>query len=212
MKKSAGYTLLEMVVATAILAILISTAILGVSAIQKAWKKSFLYTERLKKLLIIDRVVDSTIRNAVPFQWRDDNMRRMEIFRGDTDKVSFAAMHRITKADNSAIRFISFHVENGDLIASYRKTPVLPWNEDDTGIQKEVLSEGVEKISFLYADIDGDKKVEWLEDWDEENNKNIPMAIQITIYWKDGFQNSWLRRTAGSSKRETFGRRLITIK
>ncbi len=104
-------------------------------------------------------------------------------------------------------------VENGELIALYRHTPILYWlNEDlESTCRKEVIASDVENISFLYADRE-ENSIIWSDDWDEETEKNIPLGIQMTIEFKNGRKTSWLRRTAGSSFESEYGKRETVIK
>jgi hypothetical protein len=89
----------------------------------------------------------------------------------------------------------------------------LYWLNEDLGstCQKEVIAQDVENISFLYADRD-ENGITWVNDWNEEIEKNIPLAIQMTIKFKDGRKVSWLRRTAGNSFETNYGKRETVIK
>ena len=46
----------------------------------------------------------------------------------------------------------------------------------------------------------------------KKKKKNIPMAVQMTVEFKDGRKMSWLRRTAGNSFETTYGKRETVIK
>ena len=45
------------------------------------------------------------------------------------------------------------------------------------------------------------------EEWDEEEHEAIPLAVQMTVTWKNGRKEQWLRRAAGTSKYSTLGYR-----
>ena len=96
-------------------------------------------------------------------------------------------------------------LESQNLMVYYSKTPIITDDSDD--LLSEILLENIQSISFKYADINKEKEIEWLDDWDEENNPNIPLAIQITIVWANGEIESWLNRTSGNSKFESLGKR-----
>jgi len=76
-----------------------------------------------------------------------------------------------------------------------------------TPTKDEIIAENIAGLTFTYADMDRERALIWDEDWDEDERKNIPMAIQMTIEWQDGTKTSWLKRTAGAGKRTNFGRR-----
>ena len=72
-----------------------------------------------------------------------------------------------------------------------------------------MICSNVESVSFLYAEKDDDKDdgLDFGEEWDEEEHAAIPLAVQMTVTWKNGRQEQWLRRTAGTSKYSTLGYR-----
>ena len=78
---------------------------------------------------------------------------------------------------------------------------MLPWLElEAQKFKTEKLADGVQNIYFKYgAEGQSDNPVDWYDDWNEDELEGIPMAIQLTIEWKDGTKERWLRRTAGTS-------------
>ena len=208
MKNNGGYTLLEMVIAVGIFAMVMITAAMGMVTIQKTWSSVTLQNQKTRSLQVIDSVVDSAFRNAVPFAWNDENFKSRIVFLGSRDSVTLAYRHRINNVDDGGIRFISLFLENGCLVAAYRKTPMLPWDGKTNAAQtdREILAEKVRSISFLYADRKKDN-ISWTSAWDENSN-NIPLAIQIKVEWMNGESEVWMRRTAGAGLRETYGARV----
>ena len=67
----------------------------------------------------------------------------------------------------------------------------------------------VQSVSFLYAEKneEQDEGMEFLEEWEEEEHEAIPLAVQMTVTWKNGRKEQWLRRAAGTSKYSTLGYR-----
>ena len=214
MKKSeAGFTLIEVVMAIGIFAVISLLIATTLFTMQRSWSRIKKQTKRLKAYQTIDRVVDYAVRNTVPFKWPDKTFKEQLVFKGDSDKVILSYLHRVTNIKKGGIRFMQLSLENGDLLAYYRHTPILYWLNEDlvSTCQKEVIARDVENISFLYADKD-ENGVTWSDDWNEELEKNIPLGIQLTIKFKDGRKVSWLRRTAGSSFESEYGKREMVIK
>jgi len=203
-----NFTLMEMVVAISIIMIVFLIAASGLWIVQRAWKKSSLYNDRLSKRIIIDKLVNSHFRNIIPFKWNDRKlMKNTPVFLGDRDRINFASLHRINDVQEGGIRFVSIFVQNNQLVALYRKTPLLYWDEAQTEGNREILAEGVESLEFTFGDLNNERIVEWFDDWDEENEKYLPMAIQMKVNWLDGTSDVWLRRTSSSSKRSNLGRK-----
>ena len=208
MKNNGGYTLLEMVIAVGIFTMVMVTASMGMVTIQKTWSSVTTQNQKIRSFQVIDSVVDSAFRNAVPFSWTDENNKSRGVFVGNMDRLSLAYHHRINSVDEGGIRFISIFLDKGRLVAAYRKTPMLPWDgkTNTAHTESEVLAEKVRSISFLYADRKKDN-ISWTSAW-YENSNNIPLAIQIKVEWMNGESEVWMRRTAGAGLRETYGARV----
>ena len=199
------FTLIEVLVAVAIMLLLFVAAGASLVSVQRTWVKVQNKNNELKKLISLDKIINTNFPNIIPFEWKDEDLNKRSTFLGDHDKLSFASIHRVNVIKDGGIRFITIFQEGDKLIVGYRDTPQLYW--DELPMNEEVLAEGVQKLSFSYADVDRERKLIWEDDWDEDERKNIPMAIQMNIEWEDGSQTTWLRRTAASSLRSNFGRR-----
>jgi hypothetical protein len=185
---------------------MISALAFGINGAYSSWAKIAKANSRLERFLVMDRMVDSAFKNAVPFTWRDDNGHDRFIFKGDSSELILSYLHRINNIEDGGMNFLRLSLENGNLIAEYRKTPILWWEDDCANVSKEIILNSVKTISFLYADKKNDEVI-WSEDWDEEKAMNIPLAIQIKVEFEDTVEELWLRRTAGSGLRETYGMR-----
>ena len=207
---NSGFTLLEMILSIFIFAVIMSVLATGIFTIQQSLRKVSGKSDELEKYQVLDRVFTSSIRNAVPFYWKDNTNNRKSVFSGDTNKLSFAYLHRIVGSDDGGIRFIQFYLEGDNLVAVYKKIPILPWDQATLKLtDKEVLASGVRSLSFSYADSDNRGRVVWMRSWNSSvGNYNIPLAIQVTVEWKNGAKEYWLRRTAGSGQFESLGPRM----
>jgi len=201
------FTLIELVVAIAIVMVVFITAASTLMAVQHAWRNTVKHSDRLRTLIMIDKVVNSSFRNIVPFKWKDEEDGNRQIFLGDADRIIFATTHRVNSTAGGGLRFMMIQLENHSLVATYKKIPMLYWDENTLDGDSEVLAANVESVQFIFGDLDKKREVEWLDEWDEETEKGIPMAIQMKINWMDGTSNIWLRRTAASSKRTNFGKK-----
>lgn len=206
------FTLVEMIAAMAVMvfvALIIGTASMS---FYNTWARTGRITAFLKSAQAIDRIADNFFRNMVPFKWKDeeDNNKEKFVFEGKSDSVLFTALRRSYAGDKGGLIFIKLYVEEENLIAEYTPYPFLPWVEEGTyQTTKEILCTNVMEVSFLYAEKDEEQDggMEWLEDWDEEEHDAIPLAIQMTVTWKNGRKEQWLRRAAGISKYSTLGYR-----
>lgn len=202
-----SFTLIEMVVSLGILLMILTISAMALSVVQRTWKSTADHEASLKQYRTIDLIVDVAFRNAIPFYWRDRNNREVMIFSGEPDVVTLAYLHRINDRREGGIRFLRLFRQNRRLIAEYRKLPFLYDGAEEFEFEREVIAENVTGLSFIYADR-RDDRLEWLESWDAEQMKNLPLAIQMEVRFSDGTQQNWLRRTAGNGQFQEWGRRL----
>jgi len=210
------FTLVELVAAMAIMifvALIIGTAS---AAFYNAWKRSVRITDRLKVRQNIDRIMDSCVRNMIPFSWKDEDDTEQVVFEGSKEEIFFTARRRAAEGENSAYLFIRLKVnEKQQLVAEYHPLPRFPWQEEGKyEMKQEVLAENVMSVSFLYASLE-DEEIIWDEDWEEYDPEAapddttdillIPLAVQMTVEWQDGTTEVWLRRTAAASRHSRFG-------
>lgn len=210
-----SFTLVEMVTAMAIL--LLVAMILGTAsaAFYNGYRRSLKTTERLKVYMAIDRIMDQCVRNAIPLRWTDDNREERFVFEGKTDSLLITSLRRSYDPDKGALLFVRLRVEDEKLLAEYSFYPRLPWEEEEKGLSsegftREILAENVSSITFLYAE-QGSEEIEFVEEWVEDDHEAIPLAIQMTVEWKDGTRECWLRRTAGSAANTVFGNRQTSL-
>lgn len=209
------FTLVEMVAAMAIMvfvALIIGTAS---AAFYNAWRRSTRLADKLSTYQNIDRIMDTCVRNMIAFPWNDDNEEMKIVFEGKTDSMFFSCRRRAVAGENSAFLFIKLKLHDDKLIAEYHTLPRFPWSEEGKyEVRKEILAENIQSVSFLYANIE-DEELVWNDTWEDydvtETQEDgadvlmIPLAVQMTVEWKNGDKEVWLRRTAGVSKRSRLG-------
>ena len=207
MKKLYRFTLVELLAAMAILALLGTASAAALAGFQRSHTKVAVLSERLERNRKLDKAAD-LMSNIIPFFWRDETDDDYEnlVFDGKEDELFFTAMRLPDANGKGAFVFARLSLnDDGEFICKYRTTPMLPWidREEQQGeIKKVVLAEKVETLTFLYADYTDDDEIELLEYWDqddEEYENTLPMGIGFTLEFESGETISYFRRTAGTS-------------
>lgn len=203
------FTLVEVVLALGLLTLICLLSVGILQSVQRLWEGIQANSNNLEALQNIDRIADYTFKNMVPFHWQDEERKDRQVFRGDPSSMLYSHLHRSIGQDTGGIRFVELKLEGKQLVARYRQTPLLYWLGepiDDSAVTKEIIAEGIDSLSFEYADREGEEIV-WYEDWNEDEKKQIPLAVLMKIKFADGTEEQWLRRSAGNSWDTSYGRR-----
>ena len=206
-----SFSLIEVVVAMAVM--LMVAMIIGSAGrmFYDGYDRAQRANSRLKEYMAVDRLWDGAVRNAVPFEWTDAEGTSRFVFEGENDTVMFTSLRRADGDAPGALIFIRLRLEDDELAAYYSYYPRPPWDdelsEDPEMFTREVIAANVANVSFQYAESGSgeDSEIEWFDVWDEEEHTAIPLAIRMTVEWKDGRKESWLRRTAGVSLHSSYG-------
>ena len=207
--RRSNFTLMELVAATGIMLAIAGIIAFASRSFFRALASAERVSAQLQVYLNIDQLMDGCFRNMIPFNWEttDVNDDTFQVFDGLDDMIHFTTLRRSYDDNSGNLFFVRVFVEDEQLIAEYSKFPRLPWYDDDDDIMpydREVLATNVDRISFLYAGAE-DSTIVWVDEWDREEYDFIPLAVQMTVEWKDGTEERWLRRTAASGGNSVYG-------
>ena len=203
------FTLMELVAAAGIMLSVAGIIAFASRSFFRALASAERVSAQLQVYLNIDQLMDGCFRNMIPFNWEttDVNDDTFQVFDGLEDSIHFTTLRRSYDDIGGNLFFVRVYVEDDELIAEYSKFPRLPWYDDDEDLMpydREVLATDVDEISFMYAGAE-DSTIVWLDEWDREEYDFIPLAVQMTVKWKDGTEECWLRRTAASGGNSVYG-------
>ncbi|MFA5204428.1 MAG: hypothetical protein WC708_08485 [Lentisphaeria bacterium] len=204
---TAAFTLLEVMVASAVLLLLSVVLLTAGNEVVKSWRRLTAEQDRFSDLLTVDRTLDSVLTNVIPFRWRDSDNEERAVFLGEPHRVRLAYRHPLNQPADGAIRFFALEAEHGELRACTWERPFVDWNKAGPAAAVTVLTTGVSGLDIRYADQPGtttNDPLVWKDDWDPARRREPPLAIWVTVTWADGRVESWLRRTAGSGQFERF--------
>lgn len=203
MRTERYFSLIEIIVAFAILSLLATLISTVLFSVQKSWSRIQENTALLEDMVKLDRIANNVFRNAVPFYWPDENNKNRQIFKGKSDFVRLAYLHRINSEHENGIRFIELFLRRNKLVAKYRDYPIMEENPEHC--MEEILISNIQKLEFRYAERSNNEVV-WNCEFDEVAAENIPLAIRMTITFEDGETVDFLRRTAGNSFVSSYGK------
>ena len=205
-RRKLRFTLVELILALGLLAILAATGAALISGLTRAWDQSRQQGQRVQELVRLDRCFRSLAGNALPFTWRNAALQQTNAFIGNPDSLRLAS--QITPADaiDGGLRFSYLSLNQGQLVAIVSSKPFSEETEP-VGL-RSVLSVNVALTHFSYCRVSSAdplvEVMEWVDTW-ESDRADIPLAIRMQVEWQDGRTENFFMRTAGSGRYERHG-------
>ncbi len=203
MRDRRNFSLLEIVLALALLALTATLSGTLLFAVQQGWRVVLDQMAEQDEVLKLERISDVAFRNAVPFHWPVGGKPRSQLFRGRSEFLRLAYLHRVNEPEEGGIRFLELSLRGTELIARYRRYPILDDHEGD--VRSETIVAGVRKLTFSYA-FRENGRIAWQAEFESGTTDSIPLAIRMDVEFENGREICFLRRTAGSSASSSYGR------
>ncbi len=176
--KTKGFTLLEVLIAMALVAAVVTMVITAISLARRGETKA---SEREKILQIqrsLYRNIVMPLRGIYPFYRRDEKGRPVLRFEGTSDTMAFVTTYTEpwtdTIANRPGLRWVKFKLQDNEL----KLLENLFFLEDpEEAPDEKVLYNKVEELRFEYLDPEEDI---WLDEWPEDKN-TLPSAIRVHL-------------------------------
>lgn len=194
-----AFTLIEILIATAITAVLIALLALVNTSASQTWQAVNERSSQLQDLITVRQSLGKIIRNAVPY-FHDNKDDFYNAFLGEPERFRLASIQRINDLSEGGMLFTELSVQDEKLVMNYKSQP---WNDDFAeDLKQSVLLENVSKISCSYAYTEEGRDISWTDSWVEEEHDILPLGIQISITFLNEDTEHFLWRTAGNSRYE----------
>lgn len=177
-----GFTLLEVMVAIALLGLILVTLYSGLYSARLHWQAGQQKVTSTEELRILDRVIRKYLSSAIPIT-HISKTRREILFSGEADSLTFITRlpaHRgggglfqvtlATRPDNN----------NKQLVLFYHSLNKPDAFDASVNSESVTLMTNIEGVSFSYLAMPGkDKQFEWQKDWKEANE--LPGIVRIQL-------------------------------
>ena len=198
------FTLLEIVLALAIFCLIAGLSGGLIYTVRQSYQTISDTDNYLKQQIRINNLINEVLRNSIPLHWPDGEGVEKLYFKGNRNDLRTVYQYRINRPDQSGMRFINLEFIDGKLVATYADYPC---PEAQPTAQQEILAANIAGIQLKYAVINRNV-ITWKDNFNSDGQeKNLPLAISLTINFSDGESINFLRRTAGNSYFTSYGRR-----
>ena len=179
-----GFTLVELLIALAIVGALLAIAFGGLRVALAAWQKGEDRAEAHQHARGVALIVARALGATYPYRAaRGDAPEQVLLFKGTSSRLEFVTgAPPVPLGAPIAFTAVVIEVETGDEPGLVLRERALP-NRDPFTEGKAVLRDrGVATLEFKYLDDSG----AWRDAWDGETERLLPTAIRITVTPADG--------------------------
>lgn len=197
-RRAAGFTLMEVVVAMSIIAMLGALVWSSFSPLQAAKEIVEEEADRYHGLrLAMDRITRDLAMAFLsdrydPKQYRERPTHFISDDSGNNDTLRFTTFSHerlyedAKEGDQAIVEYrVGRHPQHRDVSVLFRREKTVIDDRPEDGGREVVLAEGIEGIDFKFWDV---RKEEWVSEWDTEDvefKNHLPQRVQVNLYAPD---------------------------
>jgi len=194
-RKNEGFTLIEMLVATAVSSVILVMVYTAYSSIIKSVNQGKVASQYYEEINMILRKMDSDLLNAF---WNDTskNIHFISSMDGDSSRLNFVTgeykSNRMTLSVKESfpttdIHEVGYYLKMDNKTGKknlIRRTEVHYDNLPLEGGSEEIIFKNVESIKFEFK-----YRNDWSNTWDTREQKRLPSGIKTTLVVIDPYNN-----------------------
>lgn len=183
-QKNKGFTLIELVIALTLSVVIVVILLAAMRLAYKSQAKGAEKIDMAQKIRLLGDRLTWLIRGAYPFFSKKLDEQKL-FFAGESDKIGFVTTsvdsYGKGPEDLAGLKWVSVFLDSEGLKVR-EKVFFLEDVFDDDGGKVYLLAPEVKKLEFEYYDIpEGEKKGDWVSDWDADEKEYIPAAVKFKI-------------------------------
>lgn len=176
-----GLTLLEILLAVAILAVIVLVLVASLRVGARAWEAGERRAAAQQEERAVIELLTEALASAAPYRGRlGDGLDRVVLFQGDREGLGFVTTASPLVLDAPAAPYHAVTLRltaDGELRLTERLVPAeKPFGEEPY----VVLSRSVKELALEYRDEDA----AWQSRWDPRDKKRIPTAVRVQLSFR----------------------------
>lgn len=178
MKNRIGFTLLEVIVAIAILSMVALIIGSGFRLGVKAWEKGEAKTQETQRLRVLSGLILQGLKSAYPYKM-EINGEKVVVFEGSVHSIMFVTA--MVGSSKGGFKWVRYSFRDGSLMFTEGILPDKGFL-DKISKNEEVIASDVKEVKFEYLSSDEN---EWKESW--ELGEGLPLAVRVRIAYFQPF-------------------------
>ncbi len=179
----AGFTLIEVLLALAIVGVLLVLLLSSVRLSVRSWDKGGGVADASGASRMLVSLLSNDIGSAFPYLLREGGVKKYLFFGGGKD-LGFVTTARRggPGVPFGGLRWVYYSVREGGLTVREKALPA-PDVTDDSGGRLMEVGPSVRDVSFEYLD-----SGRWEDAWDATAKKRLPQAVRVGLRFRDDRQ------------------------
>jgi general secretion pathway protein J len=183
-KRSAGFTLLEILIALSLTAMLLTMLTAGVYGVIRDWDNNAEGLEKTLEQTVATLQLERALQGAFPHSYRDpDTLGRHVYFEGERDQISWVST--VSPQRNPGLTAWRLYSESGEGIF-LQLAPALSDHPGErlNAAEPILILEGYDlEIQYLFENLDFQRR--WRDEWSGMDLQSLPMAVHIRLTTSD---------------------------
>ena len=181
-RQPAGFTLIEVLIGTTVLAILMTLLTSALFTMTRSARAGEARMEELDSVQLVHAFLRRQLQNAFPLTEREDGDNRA-LFAGHADRLRFVG--HLPIAEGGGLQFLEIAAANGALEMRYRDAwPDTPFTSPDAEWRSRTLLPGVERTRWRYFGAADDQSLpRWTDEW--VRHERLPELIRVELQHED---------------------------
>jgi len=194
-KNKAGFTLIEIMLAVSILAMVIATIFTSLRIGINAWEKGESKIEAFQTKRAVNALLFREIKSTYPYTITPgelDKHKKYNAFFGESDSLKFVS-YASTTGRSTGLSLIEIWSEKDEglfigereaLVSNLSDLNDIDLRDEDTAVS---ACKEIKEIGFRYFERErSDEEGEWLNSWDPEDKKErLPLFVEVLLVYTD---------------------------
>jgi general secretion pathway protein J len=191
---TAGFTLLELVVAITFLSVILVLILGGMRLASSSYDRGEESAERYQRIRIVLKLITQQLKSAYPYKVKAQKAEADFIaYQGEGDTLRFVSAFSLQARRPEGLVYVIYRVDekgsSGKTLKVYEKRVLNKDFMEDTPDDDKFtpLLEDLSDFKFEYFQ-EGENKDEpgeWLASWDGKEKKELPLEVRMTAQWKE---------------------------
>ncbi|MGH6899269.1 MAG: prepilin-type N-terminal cleavage/methylation domain-containing protein [Geminicoccaceae bacterium] len=191
-RSSAGFTLLELLIAITLLGLLMAALFGGLRLGARAWERSEQRLDQSTRLQVVQNFVRERLAQAYPLSTEDETGRLRLAFEGDGDSLRFVTLMPAYLGTGFAelVLAIDDRSDAKDLVVRWRPFELPPQLDDEDEPQIKVLLDDIEALEIAYfGALDRGAPALWHEQW--QGVMALPELVRLRVVFAEDDRRYW---------------------